>query len=188
MPSGAGGVHDQAILDALEQIDPEPFEGDVWRIARRGRNPLQGSTAGGRWSPSGGFEVLYTSLERQGALAEIGYRLSLEPIWPSRIEHDIHLLAARTERTLRFADIASLAPLGVDAARYGSFDYAATQAIAAAAHFLEFDGLVVPSARHTCANLVIFLERLGPGALLRVRRTEPVDWTPWRKGRGLLPP
>jgi RES domain len=83
-------VHDRAILDALDAIDPKPFEGTVWRIARKDREPLRGSSTHGRWSPNGEFEVLYTSLERDGALAEVGYRLSLEPVWPSLIQHEIH--------------------------------------------------------------------------------------------------
>lgn len=177
-----GRVHERAILDALEALAPASFRGDVWRTVRKGRDPLRGSVAAGRWSPGGEFEVLYTSLERAGSLAEIGYRLSLEPVWPSRIEHQVHSIAAQAERTLRFADVASLAPLGVDPARYGTFEYAATQAIAAAAHFLEFDGLIVPSARHDSANLVLFLDRIEPGSLA-LRHSEDVDWAAWRRSR-----
>ncbi|MBY0361391.1 MAG: RES family NAD+ phosphorylase [Phreatobacter sp.] len=175
----ASRAHDRALLDALDAFDPEPFAGDVWRITRKGRDPLRGAAANGRWSLSGGFEVLYTSLERDGALAEIGYRLGLEPVWPSRTEHEIHRIAAATARNLRFVDVASLSPLGVDPARYQSLDYAATQAVAAAAHFLEFDGLVVPNARHACLNLVIFLDRVERGAL-DLRESQAVDWAAWR--------
>src|SRR5216683_1560192 len=132
-----GRIHDRVVLDALAALDPEPFRGGVWRVTRKGREPLRGGAADGRWSSSGEFEVLYTSLEREGALAEIGYRLSLEPVWPSRIEHELHAIAVETERTLRFADPTSLVPFDVDIARYRSFDYQATQALAAAAHFLE---------------------------------------------------
>ncbi|MBV8119117.1 MAG: RES domain-containing protein, partial [Alphaproteobacteria bacterium] len=64
-------IHDRALLDVLETIDPEPFRGEVWRVARKGRDPLRGSVAHGRWSPNAEFEVLYTSVERDGALAEI---------------------------------------------------------------------------------------------------------------------
>ena len=174
-----GRVHDRALLDGLEAIGPVPFAGDVWRITRKGREALRGSTAGGRWSPAGEIEVLYTSLERDGALAEIGFRLSLEPVWPSRIEHEIHEIRAAADRTLRFADVASLRPFGVEVDRYESFDYAATQAIAAAAHFLEIDGLVVPSARAPCANLVAFMDRVT----LSLTRTEAVDWQAWRTRR-----
>ncbi len=178
---GRRPVHDRSILDAFETIDPERFTGEVWRVTQKGRDPLRGSTANGRWSPSGGeFEVLYTSLEREGALAEIGYRLSLEPVWPSRIEHQAHLIEVETERTLRFADLESLAPLGVEIARYHTFEYQATQAIAAAAYFLEFDSLILASARFHCPNLVIFTER-ATGMLLR--RSQAVDWESWRQRR-----
>jgi hypothetical protein len=179
----SGRVHDRTILDVLDALDPQPFESEVWRITRKGRDALRGSSTHGRWSPNGEFEVLYTSLERDGALAEIGYRLSLEPVWPSRLEHEIHTIDSRVERTLRFATVSDLAPLGVDVARFESFDYHATQAIAAAAHFLEFDGLLVPSARAPCANLVIFLDKVLPAGKLEVTKSEAVDWVTWRRRR-----
>ena len=109
----AGRRHERGILDALEAMAPEAFTGEVWRVTSRGRDPLRGSAAEGRWSAAGEFEVLYTSLERGGALSEIGYRLSLEPVWPSRVQHEVHRIAARTERSLRFGDVASLVLLGV---------------------------------------------------------------------------
>jgi hypothetical protein len=173
-------IHDRVILDALEALDPERFVGSVWRVTRIGREPLRGAAAHGRWSPSGEFEVLYTSLAREGALAEIGYRLSLQPVWPSRIEHEIHMIEVETERNLRFVDVASLAPLGIDPARYRSTEYAATQAIATAASFLGFDGLIVPNARFDCSNLVIFTEH---APALTLTQTEAVDWDHWRRNR-----
>jgi hypothetical protein len=184
---GPRRVLDRTILDAIEKIEPERFNGEVWRVARKGRDPLFGSTVHGRWTPSLETEfgsiapklfVLYTSLARDGALAEIGYRLSLEPVWPSRIEHEIHRIEVQTERTLRLVELESLALLGVDIARYQTFEYQATQAVAAVAQFLEFDGLIVPSARFDCANLVIFGER-APGLVLM--DTQPVDWDAWRR-------
>ncbi|HMR31133.1 MAG TPA: RES family NAD+ phosphorylase [Geminicoccaceae bacterium] len=174
-----GCLHDRSLLDALEAMAPTPFVGAVWRVTRKGREPLRGSTAAGRWSPAGEIEVLYTSLERDGALAEIGFRLSLEPVWPSRIEHEIHRVQASADRMLRFAEVASLRPLGVDVDRYETFDYTATRAIASAAHFLEFDGLVVPSARAPCANLVAFMDRV----VLTLTHSEAVDWQAWRSRR-----
>ena len=178
-----GRVHDRAVLDALEAAPSQPFEGDVWRVARTDRDPLRGSGASGRWNAASEFEVLYTSLERDGALAETGYRLSLEPVWPSLLQHEVHRLQVQTQRTLRLANLASLTPLGIDVSRYESFDYSVSQAIAAAAHFLDFDGLIVPSARFDCLNLVLFLERLSPDGRVEVRDTESIDWTAWRKSR-----
>ena len=194
--SGPGRRHDRELLDALDAVGPEMFTGPVWRVTAQGRDPLRGSAAGGRWSPSGAFEALYTSLAAEGALAEIGYRLSLEPVWPSRMRHEIHRIGVATERTLRLADLEALGALGVDISRYGGFDYSATQAVAAAACFLEFDGLIVPSARAAVLNLVLFTERLNADAMLSIEQTEPVNWDEWRArrsrvsraGRGAEPP
>jgi RES domain-containing protein len=85
-----------------------------------------------------------------------------------------------------FADVSSLSTLGVDARRYGTFEYSLTQAIAAAAFFLDFDGLIVPSARSTELNLVIFTEKLEIGERLKVRASEPVDWSARADMRTLL--
>jgi RES domain-containing protein len=176
-----GRVHDRALLDALEASETRALDLDVWRITLSGRDPLRGSTAAGRWNP-GASEVLYTSVERDGALAEIGFRLALEPVWPSRIAHEAHHIKVATERTLHFADVNALAGFGIDPVRYSGFDYAACQALSAAAHFLEFDGLLVPSARHSSQNLVIFMDR-SAATSLELRISAPVDWTEWRAQR-----
>jgi hypothetical protein len=174
-------VHDKDVLDALEAIGAQPFDGQVWRVTRSGRDPARGSAASGRWSPPGEFEVLYTSLERDGALAEIGHRLSLEPVWPSRLVHKVHKLTIHAERALRLPNLQTLQTLGVDTARYEKYDYSATQAIAAAAQFLGFDALIVPNARHRGLNLVGLLENLDPGAAVAIVPSEIVDWSDWRR-------
>jgi hypothetical protein len=180
MASG-GRVHDRSVLDALEKLDPEPFDSDVWRVTRKGRDPLRGASANGRWGAPGELEVLYTSEQREGALAEVGFRLSLEPVWPSLIEHEIHILAVTAERVLRLVDMRELENLGVDISRYQTLDYGATQAIAAAAHFLEFDGMLVPSARFACSNLVLFTAGVSQAGQLQLVDSEGVDWSDWRK-------
>src|SRR5882672_8223650 len=106
--SSGGRVHDRSVLDALEKLDPEPFDSDVWRVTRKGRDPLRGASANGRWGAPGELEVLYTSERRDGALAEVGFRLSLEPVWPSLIQHQIHILAVKTGCMLRLVDMREL--------------------------------------------------------------------------------
>jgi hypothetical protein len=174
-------VHDRSVLDALEKLAPAPYDSDVWCVARKGRDPLQGSCANSRWRAPGELEVLHASEKRDGALAEAGFRLSLEPVWPSHIEHEIHVLAVRTARLLRLVNLRELENLGVDLARYETFDYGATQAIAAAAHFLEFDGMLVRSARFACNNLALFTERVSHPGQLQLVSSEDVDWAAWRR-------
>jgi RES domain-containing protein len=175
--AAGGRLHDRDVLDILESLDPESVEEIVWRVARKGRDPLRGAVAAGRWNAIGEMEVLYTSLQQEGALAEVGYRLSLEPVWPSKIEHQIHRISIKADNALRL-ERPDLERLGVDVGKYESFEYSMTQAIAAAAHFLQFDALLVPSARHTAPNVVIFLDRVQiPPELVS---SEEVDWNRWK--------
>jgi len=178
-------VHEQELIDALAAIEPTAFTGPVWRVVRQGRDPLIGSSAGGRWSPPNIFDVLYTATEAPGALAEIGYRLSLEPIWPSRLNHEIHELSVDMGQTLKLADFDQLKALGVDVGRYPSLDYARTQQVAHAAYFLDFHGLIAPSARYDCANLMIFMDKLRGDASLNAGGSELVNWQTWRTARKL---
>lgn len=69
-------------------------------------------------------------------------------------------------------------------ARYGrlsyqdkSEEYPRTQQIGEVAHFLEFDGLIVPSARYGCQNAVLFGDRVPPEAMAVVRDHGLIDWT-----------
>ncbi|MGH6946850.1 MAG: RES family NAD+ phosphorylase [Kiloniellales bacterium] len=155
------------------------YEGKVWRIVREGRDPLQGYPAGARWDP-GMLDVIYTSLKREGSLAEIFFHLSRQPVFPSKIRSVLHRISVRTRRTLKLASIEEVARLGVPEGAFSEFAYERTQAIGDAAAFLGFDGLLVPSARWDCLNLVIFTDRLAP-ADLTVERSEPVDWADWRR-------
>ena len=172
-------ARDIELLDALDALPRVRFEGTAWRAVREGRDPLQGHPSGGRWDP-GTFDVLYTSMEADGAAAEIHFHLSRQPVFPSKLAYRLHEIAVRTTKTLHFAGLSTLAPLGVDGARYGEILYGRTQAIGDAADFLGFDGLIAPNARWPCQNLVIFTDRLAP-ADLEVLSSVHIDWTAWRK-------
>jgi RES domain len=173
-------VHDREMLDMLEQHDPQPFIADAWRVVRSGRDPMRGSTANGRWNASGEFEVLYTACDRDGALAEIGYRMSLEPIWPSNIHHEIHRLDVALDRVLDLTDFKILAQLGVHEDSYEGHRYDSEQAVSAAARFLEFQAILVPNARYSGNNLVVYPDLEGALNGLTQMESEPVDWNVWR--------
>ncbi len=173
-------ARDVELLDALESLTPEQFDGDVWRIIRKGREPLQGYPAGARWDPPGVFDVLYTALDPEGARAEVFFHLNRAPVFPSRTVYLLHTIRVQTRQTLQLADMNALAALKVDTDRFSDLDYTRTQAIGDAAHFLGFDGLIVPSARWECQNLILFMDRLDPNDQLNVTKSEPVDWPEWR--------
>ena len=174
-------ARDLALLDAVDAFKREPFSKTVWRIARGGRDPTIGSPSRSRWS-HGGFDVLCTSLERDGALAEIHALLSAQPVFPTRDPWFAHQLKISADRTLKIADLPTLGKLGVDVGHYFERDYSRTQEVADAAHFLGFDGLVAPSARWSCLNAVLFTERLRPDQIEIVDSDAgAVDWAAWRK-------
>ena len=176
---GARKPRDPALLDALDAFDRVPYAGKTWRVVRHGRDPLQGSAPGGRWDPSS-FDVLYTSLDADGAAAEVHFQLSRQPVFPSKIKHGLHRIRVRTARTLRLPDLRAMVPLGVDPVRYREILYAPTQAIGDAAYFLGFDGIIAPNARWSCNNLILFTDQI-PRDHLELIESSQINWTEWRE-------
>jgi len=171
---------DDRLLDLVGAIDGQPFEGTMWRVVRTGRNVLDGSRGSGRWNKSE-MSVLYGAAERDGAIAEINFHLSRgQSVFPSRMRHDLFELAIKTQQTAVLADMQQLRRLGVDDANYRELLYGRTQEIGAAAAFLGFDGLIVPSARWNCQNIVLFLEAINLEDVQTIS-TQPVDWKLWRQ-------
>lgn len=178
-----GPARDLALIDALDACERRTHASDCWRAVPEGRDPLQGGPSRSRWC-DGTFDILYTSLERDGAIAEIDAFLRLQPVFPSKKTFSLFSLHARTNRTLRIADMRMLAGLGVDIARYKDGDYVRTAAIAETAHFLDYDGLIAPSARCDCFNFMLFTERVASDAIeLAAGEAQQIDFTEWRKGR-----
>ena len=82
-------------------------------------------------------------------------------------------------------DYPDLAALGVPESVYAGVNLPATQAIGAAVEHLGCDGLIAPSARWPCENLMLFPDRLGGDAALQVARSETIDWLAWAEAKGL---
>ena len=178
---GVRKPRDPALLDALDAFDRIRYTGDTWRVVRDRRDPLQGSASGGRWDPTL-FDVLYTSLNPDGAVAEVHFHLSRQPVFPSRIRYGLHRIRVRTSKALRLLDLNAMVPLGVDPAKYREILYEPTQAIGDAAYFLGFDSIIAPNARWSCNNLILFTDQIAV-ADLEVTESSEVNWNEWRKQR-----
>lgn len=179
-------VRDAALLDALESTPPAEFHGPLWRVVRAGRNVLQPGRPGGRWD-NGAFDVLYTSLAANGAVAEMRHHIARgQPVIPSMIQFRLFELSGALNRALKLADLNALAALGVDTSRYGLLayeeqarEYPRTQDIGEAAFFLGFDGLIAPSARCDCLNAILFTSAIAEGDIAAVEDLGLVDWAAW---------
>jgi RES domain-containing protein len=178
-------IHDTDLVRKLESLPTSAFKGTVFRATRAGQDPLAPSIQGGRWAPPKDVSVLYTSLEREGAIAEVVYHWSLLTPLPSK-PMVVHQVAASAQKSLRLIE-AQLPDLGVDMASYKSLNYRRTQEIGAAVDFLGCDGLMVPSARWNSENVVLFMNQHDIAAdTLRLMVSEPVDWRFWGRQHGFL--
>jgi hypothetical protein len=125
----------------------------------------------------GANDALYTSLDPDGAIAEIHFRLGQEPVFPSRFKATLYKLRLSIEDVVRFDTLDALIPLGVDAAQYHRILYDRTQQIGDAVQFLGRSGSIAPNARWSCLNLVLY--DIDPNGIEIVEQT-PIDWTDWR--------
>jgi len=174
---------DNNLIDAIEAIDPVEYLGTVWRVVREGRDPTRCSRSGGRWD-DGTFDVLYTSEDRNGAIAEMKFHIMRgQPVIPSRVNYHLFELELSLGRALRLLDMDALKNVGLDISRFGQIsyneknaEYPRSQDVGEVAHFLDYDGLVVPSARYNCLNIVAFSDRILPEAMVTIRDYGKVDW------------
>jgi hypothetical protein len=172
-------AHDSELLERLSAFAPVKFDANVFRATRRGLDPLTPSTIGGRWMLPDETPILYTSVERDGAIAEIAHHWSLLTPVPSKPVM-VHELGATINKALKLAR-AELVDLGVDWHRYGEINYERTQLIGAVAARLKLDGLITPSARWGCDNVMLFAPDAEWGGALTLRNSVEVDWRAWMR-------
>lgn len=171
-------ILDPILLDVLDDIAGISFSGSVWRVSWKYRDPLVSSPGGGRWAPNSQFDVLYTSLSEDGAMAEVYHHLSRAPVFSSS-EKTINKIAVSLTNLLPldqeiFERLKIENPLS-------SKNLAPNQAVGEAAYMLGFKGLIVPSARYDCKNLVIFTDQLDASLTLEVEETKPINWPAWKE-------
>jgi RES domain-containing protein len=118
--------------------------------------PTLQNTSGARWNPKG-VAAIYTSIERETALAEADFRLSLEPVRPSK-GRTLYKIQMRLSRVVDLTKASVLTELGLtDRELEDPLDYRTCQEIGGAIAFLEYCGVLVPSARRPGGtNLVIY--------------------------------
>ena len=181
---------DRELIDAIDALVAAPFEGTAWRITSEGRSPTNFASGGNRWD-DGSFDVLYTSLEREGALAEMRFHLSRgQPVIPSKRSYHLHELRVQIRGVIDLTDWDLLSRFGVEEAKFGRLpylkrdgEYAACQRIGEVVNFLGGDdesepsGFMVPNARRAGTNLVILGSYVDADDLNHVKDHGPIDWS-----------
>jgi RES domain len=185
---GLRSARDNRLLDALEDLPPEAFEGSAWRVVRDGRDPVRCSSVGGRWD-DGTFDVLYTSMRADGAIAEMYFHVARgQPVFPSLARYRLFELCITLASCLRFGSLTELSSLALQTALFGQLSYAEReqeyprpQEIAEAAHFIGRDGIIVPCARAEWPNAIVFCDPAGPEAIDVIKDHGLVEWDQWRR-------
>jgi RES domain-containing protein len=135
--------------------------------------PERENTSGARWNPPE-VPAIYASLSREGALAEAEYQIAMEPRRP-RARRTVYCIEVGLASVLDLSGPEALARLGVDRDALAGLDHAACQEIGGAVERLEHDGMIVPSARSSSLNLIIFPNRQTASYRFEVLDSEVID-------------
>jgi RES domain-containing protein len=142
------------LLDALQALEAVPWEGLVYRHMLADYPPERSNTRGARWNPPE-VAAIYTSLARATALAEAEYRFSLEPFRP-RAKRTLYTIRVKLAAVLDLSRHDLLEKTGIKRPDLEGPDFLACQTVGGAVNWLGYDGLLVPSARSSGNNLVLY--------------------------------
>ena len=165
-------IHDPDLLDAIERLGSEPLVAvTVWRHMFNDNPPELSNTRGARWNPAG-LGAIYTSGQRETAIAEGQHVIDSQPLRPKarRFVYQLQVSAAKAVR-IRYDDLAAL---GLDRSDLESPDFSSCQRVGAHVAFLGYDALIVPSARADGSNIVIFVNELAADAVFERLNSEEI--------------
>lgn len=153
-------TYDPAFLDALEALEFDEWEADVWRQTIGDTDPLRPNARGARWNPPN-LDALYCALSSTGAEAELASMISRQPV-KIRKSLRTHMIRIRLGRIADLRFCITLEPFGYPLSAFVGDDWDVPQEVGGAAAWLGLGGLLVPSARHPDGNVVVFVNLLGP--------------------------
>lgn len=138
-------------------------QGSPRRAIESFADPARGS---GRYHTAGGPGVWYASNQEQAAWAELFRHFLDEGVDPFEVRRRIGAVAVTDLEVLDLTSAAVQSALVVTEHELIGDDYAATQAVAAAAHQAGFEGLLAPSAalpgRQTLVVFANGMPRVAP--------------------------
>lgn len=143
--------------------------------------PTRINDKGARWNPAG-VPAIYCSLDRATALAEGDYAISVQSLRPTA-KRTIYKLRVSLKRVVDLSPAAILRELGLSEDELSSTDHTACRTIGGAVEWLEHDGMIVPSARSSGCNLVIFPRHQSAEGDFEVVGAEIIKELPKRRAR-----
>ena len=156
-------IYRPEMLDLLQSAAVSSWDGTVYRHMFASQPPTRANTGGARWNEPN-FAAIYTSCERETALAEAEYYISLQPLRP-RVKRTLFTIHISLRKVIDLTAAGLLAQLGITDEILASIDHAPCRTIGGAVNWLGHAGLLVPSARRRGGtNLVIYQQDLSTDA------------------------
>ncbi|HKR62378.1 MAG TPA: RES family NAD+ phosphorylase [Thermoanaerobaculia bacterium] len=153
-------IYPPDLLDVLQSSAASAWSGTVYRHMFGSYSPARGNTTGARWNDAG-LEAIYTSCERETALAEAEYYIAAQPLRP-RAKRTLYAIKLSLKNVIDLTAPALLLKLGITTDVLSSSDHSMCRVIGGAVSWLGHDGLLVPSARRASGtNLVIYKQDLS---------------------------
>ncbi len=140
------------------------WTGRVYRVMVNDFPPNRENNGGARWNPPD-TAAMYTCLEPSVCIAEVEYGLKRQSrsVKPG-LRRTLYELEVSLSSVLDLAPLLpALADIGIEETHLFADDMKISQEIGRLATWYECDGLLVPSARSTGANLVIYPGRTVEG-------------------------
>ena len=158
---------DEQLLDAINAIGPTTWSGRLFRYTTARRDPLSGEGArlhGGRWNPPDLFPVIYLAVPEATCMRELEKAAAdnhIDVATQLQVPFRLHTIRVEDIPVLDLRNGDTQAILGLEPSDFaGPWD--ACQPIGHAAWFLEFAGVLAPSATGAGLTLALFEHRVGP--------------------------
>lgn len=159
-------IYSRRLLDRLQAVEPAGWEGVAFRHMFAGYPADRENTRGARWNPPG-TGAIYLSTTRDGAVAEAEYQLSLQPLRP-QVSRTLYDVSITLDSVIDLTSGRLLHDLGIGPAELDDPAMEACMEAGGAAAWLGHDGILVPSARSSAVNLVMYPANTKPTAVFEV--------------------
>ncbi|GAA1936250.1 RES family NAD+ phosphorylase [Nocardioides hwasunensis] len=173
-------VPDDALLEAVDRIGRTSWSGQTHRYTTARREALSGVGArlfGGRYNPPDLFPTIYLAQPVQACMRELARaaedrHLTVQELLT--IPHVLHTIELVDVQVLDLTVSATQDILGLDVDDLRG-EWQPCQAVGHAAWFLEFQGVLAPSAVGAGVTLALFEHRTTPGQVTGITTT-PIDY------------
>lgn len=180
---------DEAVVQQVNDLGTSNWSGTVYRYTSAVYEPLSGEGAyrfGGRWNPRRVFPTIYLAEPLRACMREFGRAAQAAAIDPAamiRRGFVLHTIAVADLPVIDLRSPEALAFVGLSLEDIADEDWSACQTVGHAAWFLEFGGVLAPSATGDGFVLAAFEGRLQSGQLT-VRTSHPLDEETYRTAIG----